>query len=153
MGPSCFLLIDMSKMSSQKTFRLAHIHRKINKTFQSPALKAALLAELEERGEDTALVVDMVEKVRATTVKSIQAVAPQPNPNPSPTNPAPAPQPGPAPRVAPIPGGDGSSQEEALEVLDSEDELVSDMTLSPRREQRLRRLLQIWRERMSSGSD
>ena len=143
----------MSKMSSQKTFRLAHIRRKINRTFQSPALKAALLAELEEKGEDTALVVDMVEKVKVTTVRPIQAVAPQPNANPVPANPAPVPQPGPAPRVAPNHGGDGSSQGEAVEVLDSEDELVSDMTLSPRREQRLRRQLQIWRERMSSGSD
>ena len=138
----------MSKMPSQKTFRLAHIRRKIDRTFQSPALKAALLAEINEKGEDAALVVDMVEKVRATTVKPVQAVAPQPN-----LNPAPAPQPGPAPRLAPVPGRDGSSQEEAVEVMDSEDELVNDMTLSPRREQRLRRQLQIWRERLSSGSD
>ena len=42
---------------------------------------------------------------------------------------------------------DGSSEESALEVLDSEDELVQEMTLSPRREQRLRRQLQVWRER------
>ena len=47
---------------------------------------------------------------------------------------------------------DGSSEDTALEVLDSEDELVQDMTLSPRREQRLRRQLQIWRERASSGT-
>ena len=47
---------------------------------------------------------------------------------------------------------DGSSEDTALEVLDSEDELVQDMTLSPRREQRLRRQLQFWRERASSGT-
>ena len=128
----CFPLLDMSKMSSKtsnKTLRLAHIRRKIDRTFHIPALKAALLAELNEAGEDAALVVDMVEKVRATTVKPVQAVTPQPN-----LTPAPAPQPGPAPRLIPVPGGDGSSQEEAMEVMDSEDELVHAMTLSPRRE-------------------
>ena len=54
----------------------------------------------------------------------------------------------PAPAVA-----DGNSEESALEVLDSEDELVQDMTLSPRSEQRLRRQLQVWRDRLSSSSD
>ena len=48
---------------------------------------------------------------------------------------------------------DGNSEESALEVLDSEDELVQDMTLSPRSEQRLRRQLQVWRDRLSSSSD
>ena len=54
----------------------------------------------------------------------------------------------PAPVVA-----DGNSEESALEVLDSEDELVQNMTLSPRSEQRLRRQLQLWRDRLSSSSD
>ena len=53
-----------------------------------------------------------------------------------------------APAVA-----DGNSEESALEVLDSEDELVQDMTLSPRSEHRLRRQLQVWRDRLSSSSD
>ena len=47
---------------------------------------------------------------------------------------------------------DGSSEELALEVMDLEDELVSDMVLTPRQEQRLRRQLQIWRDRASSDS-
>ena len=40
----------------------------------------------------------------------------------------------------------------ALEVMDSEDELVSDMVLTPRQEQRLRRQLQLGRDRASSDS-
>ena len=47
---------------------------------------------------------------------------------------------------------DGSSEESALEVLDTEDELVNDMVLTARQEQRLRRQLQIWRDRASSDS-
>ena len=53
-------------------------------------------------------------------------------PTPQPVQPAPA-QPAPAANGV----RDGSSEESALEVLDSEDELVQEMTLSPRREQRL----------------
>ena len=56
-------------------------------------------------------------------------------------------------QVQPAPVADGNSEESALEVLDSEDELVQDMTLSPRSEQRLRRQLQLWRDRLSSSSD
>ena len=40
-------------------------------------------------------------------------------------------------QVQPAPVADGNSEESALEVLDSGDELVQEMTLSPRREQRL----------------
>ena len=47
---------------------------------------------------------------------------------------------------------DGNSEESALEVMDSEDELVSDMVLTPRQGQRLRKQLQIWRDRASSDS-
>ena len=94
----------MSKRAN-KTFRLAFLRRKISSTFKSPALKAALLAELNEGGEDTALVVQMVEKVRPTTNPPVQAVTPVPN--------ATAPQPGPAPvpRQAPTPASvaDGNS--------------------------------------------
>ena len=59
----------------------------------------------------------------------VQPVVVQPIPN----QPA---QVQPAPVVA-----DGNSEESALEVLDSEDELVQTMTLSPRSEQRLRRVM------------
>ena len=143
----------MSSKSSNKSFRLAFIRRKINSTFQSPALKAALLAEVNNAGSDAALVVEMVERVRPTTVQPVQAVVPHHNHAVS------TPQPGlaPAPRLVPapahVPDRDGSSEEAAVEVMDSEDELVQEMTLSPRREQRLRRQLQMWRERLSSGSD
>ena len=88
----------------------------------------------------------------------VQPVQPTPEPvklpsaQPAPAQPAPA-QPALA-QPAPAANGvrDGSSEESA-EVLDSEDELVQEMTLSPRREQRLRRQLQAWRERLSSSSD
>ena len=69
-------------------------------------------------------------------------------PTPQPVQIAPA-QPAPAANGV----RDGSSEESALEVLDSEDELVQEMTLSPRREQRLRRQLQVWRDRLSSSSE
>ena len=79
----------------------------------------------------------MLEKVQAVRTVSVQHVQPMPNVQPPPAQPV---------------VRDGSSEDTALEVLDSEDELVQDMTLSPRREQRLRRQLQIWRERVSSGT-
>ena len=73
-----------------------------------------------------------------------QAAPAQPVPaQPVPAQPAPV-QPA---QVQPAPAADevryGSSEESALEVLDSEDELIQEMTLSPRREQRLRRQLQV----------
>ena len=98
----------------------------------------------------------MVEKVPITRQAVVQPVQPMPQPaQPVPVQPVPA-QPAPvqpaqvqqAPAVA-----DGNSEESALEVLDSDDELVQDMTLSPRSEQRLRRQLQVWRDRLSSSSD
>ena len=50
-------------------------------------------------------------------------------------------------QVQPAPGvADGNSEESALEVLNSEDELVQNLTLSPRSEQRLRRQSQLWRD-------
>ena len=77
----------------------------------------------------------------------MQAVTPVPN--------AIAPQPGPAPvprqAPAPAPVADVNSAESALDVLDSEDELVQDMLLTPRRERRLRDQLQSWRNRSSSS--
>ena len=102
----------------------------------------------------------MVERVPITRQAVVQPVQPIPKPaQPVPAQPVPA-QPVPAQpapvqpaQVQPAPAVDGNSEESALEVLDSEDELVQDMTLSPRREQRLRRQLQVWRDRLSSSSD
>ena len=146
------------------TFRLAFIRRKIRTAFKSQAVRTALLTELNTRGPDSELIVRMVEKVPITRQAVVQPVQPIPQPaqpvpaqplpaQPVPTQPVPA-QPAPVQlaQVQPAPAADGNSEESALEVLDS-DELVQDMTLSPRREQRLRRQLQVWRDRLSSSSD
>ena len=108
----------------------------------------------------------MVEKIPTTRQAVVQPVQQMSQPaqpaavQPMPVQPAamqsiPA-QPAPVQpaQVQPAPAAaDGNSEESALEVLDSEDELVQDMTLSPRSEQRLRRQLQVWRDRLSSSSD
>ena len=79
----------------------------------------------------------MIERVQVTRTAVVQPVQPIPQPvQAAPAQPAPV-QPAPAANEL----RDGSSEESALEVLDSEDELVQEMTLSPRREQRLRRQL------------
>ena len=132
------------------TFRLAFIRRKIRTAFKSHALRTALLTELNARGPDSELIIKMVERVQVTRPAVVQPVQPIPQPaQAEPVQPVPAP---PVP-VQPAPAADGNSEESALEVLDSEDELVQEMNLSPRREQRLRRQLQIWRDRLSSNSD
>ena len=132
------------------TFRLAFIRRKIRTAFKSHALRTALLTELNTRGPDSELIVKMVERVQVTRPAVVQPVQPIPQPaQAEPVQPVPA-QPA---QAQPAPAADGNSEESALEVLDSEDELVQEMTLSPRREQRLRRQLQIWRDRLSSSSD
>ena len=65
-----------------------------------------MLAELENGGNDATLVVEMVERVSATTAaQPVQVVPPQPAPVP-----APAPQPV---------ERDGSSEEAAVEVMAS----------------------------------
>ena len=143
-----------------RTFRLAFIRRKIRTSFKSQAVKTALLTELNTRGPDSELIVKMVERVPITRQAVVQPVQPilqpaQPVPaQPVPAQPVPA-QPAPVQpaQVQPALAADGNSEESALEVLDSEDELVQEMTLSPRREQRLRRQLQVWRDRLSSSSD
>ena len=118
-----------------RTFRIAFIRRKIRATFQSNALKAALLAELSNGAPDSEMVVKMIERVQVTRTAVVQPVQPTPQPvQPAPAQPAPA-----QPALAANGVRDGSSEESALEVLDSEDELVQEMTLSPRREERLRR--------------
>ena len=158
------------------TFRLAFIRRKIRTTFKSQAVRTALLTELNTRGPDSEVIVRMVEKIPTIRQAVVQPVQPIPQPaqpaavqsmpaqpaavQPMPVQPA-AMQPIPAQpapvqpaQVQPAPAAaDGNSEESALEVLDSEDELVQDMTLSPRSEQRLRRQLQVWRDRLSSSSD
>ena len=146
----------MSTNRLDHTFRLAFIRRKIRTTFKSQAVRTALLTELNTRGPDSELIVRMVEKIPITRQAVVQPVQPMPQPaQPAPVQSIPA-QPAPVQpaQVQPAPAAaDGNSEESALEVLDSEDELVQDMTLSPRSEQRLRRQLQVWRDRLSSSSD
>ena len=134
----------MSKKTS-KTFRLAFLRRRINNTFRSEALREALLAELNG-GEDAALVVQMVERVRPVVDPPTQAVAPMPKQ----ATPQPGQVPPPVPRQPPPPVADGNTAASAVDVLDSEDELVQEMLLTPMRERRLREQLQSWR---SSSSD
>ena len=109
----------------------------------------------------------MVERIPTTRQAVVQPVQPIPQPvqsvadqsmpavQPMPVQPAAVqPIPDQPAQVQPAPGvADGNSEESALEVLDSEDELVQNLTLSPRSEQRLRRQLHLWRDRLSSSSD
>ena len=172
----------MSTNKLDCTFRLAFIRRKIRTTFKSQAVRTALLTELNTRGPDSEVKVRMVEKIPTTRQAVVQPVQPMPQPaqpaavqpipaqpaqptavqpipaqpaQPTAVQPIPAqPAPGQPAQVQPAPAAaDGNSEESALEVLDSEDELVQDMTLSPRSEQRLRRQLQVWRDSLSSSSD
>ena len=133
----------MSKKTS-KTFCLAFI-RRISNTFKSEALRAALLAELNG-GEDAALVVQMGERVRPVVDPPTQAVAPVPNQ----ATPQPGQVPPPVTRQPPPPVADGNTAASAVETLESEDELVQEMLLTPVRERRMREQLQSWR---SSSSD
>ena len=152
-------IYSMSKKSS-KTFRLAFIRRRINTTFRSKALRAALLSELNG-GEDAALVVQMIERVRPVVNPPTQVVAPVPQlngeedapeaqmvggvrPVDPPTQAVATPQPD---QVTPP---DGHTAASAVEILDSEDELVQEMLITPERRRRLRGQLQSWR---SSSSD
>ena len=142
----------MSKKSS-KTFRLAFIRRRINTTFRSRALRAALLAELNG-GEDAALVVQMIKRVRPVVSPPTQVVAPVPQPTGEeeaapeaqvrpvdpPTQAVATPQ---ADQVAPP---DGHTAATAVEISDSDDEML----ITPERRRRLREQLQAWR---SSSSD
>ena len=150
----------MSINRSDRTFRLAFVRRKIRTAFKSQAVRSALLDELNTKGPDSEVIVKMVERLPTSKPAVVQPVQPTPQTaQPAIVQPVPAPvavvQPNqvqPA-QVQPAPVADGNSEESALEVLYSEDELVQSMTLSPRREQRLRRQLQLWREGLSSSSD
>ena len=150
----------MSINRSDHTFRLAFVRRKIRTAFQSQAVRSALLEELNSKGPDSEVIVKMVERLPTSKPAVVRPVQPTPQTaQPNIVQPVPTPvaviQPNqvqPA-QVQPAPVADGNSEESALEVLDSEDESVQSMTLSPRREQRLRRQLQLWREGLSSSSD
>ena len=150
----------MSINRSDHTFRLAFVRRKIRTAFKSQAVRSALLDELNTKGPDSEVIVKMVERLPTSKPAVVQPVQPTPQTaQPDIVQPVPAPmavvQPNqvqPA-QVQPAPVADGNSEESALEVLDSEDELVQSLTLSPRREQRLRRQLQLGREGLSSSSD
>ena len=158
----------MPKKNSRKTFRLCFVRRRIVNTVRSERLREALMEELDG-GQDAALVVQMMERVRERPVidPPTQAVRPVPIPPPAPQpcpvhglvqpQPGPAqPQPGPAhpqpqnhPVPPPVPAADGNSRAGAVEILDSDDEFVQDMRLSPRRERRLREQIPIWRSSSS----
>ena len=141
----------MSTNRLDHTFRLAFLRRKIRTAFKSQAVRTALLTELNTRGPDSELIVRMVEKVPITRQAVVQPVQPMPQPAqpvlvqpmPQPAQPVPVqsvpaqPAPVQPSQVQPAPAAaDGNSEESALEVLDSDDELVQDMTLSPRSEVR-----------------
>ena len=122
-------------------------------------MRTALLAELSNRGPDSELIVKMIGRVQVSRTAVALPVQPIPQPaQAAPAQPVPA-QPAPAQpaQVQSVPAADevrdGNSEESALEVLDSEDELIQETTLSPRREQSLRRQFQVWRDRLSSSSD
>ena len=111
-------------------------------------VKAVLLTEIREIGPDTEMIVKLLYKVHQ--VKPVQLPRQQQAANANVVqpydvannveNPPPRPQ-------------DGSSEETALDVLDLDDELVNDLGLNQRQEQRLRRQLLLWRERDSSILD
>ena len=160
----------MSINRNDRTFRLAFVRRKVRTTFKSQAVRTALLDELNTRGPDSEVIVRMIERIPTSRPAVVQPVQPtpqlaqpaagQPMPaQPTVVQPLPAqvaavqPNPVQPAQVNPAPVADGNSEESALEVLDSEDELVQGMNLSPRSEQRLRRQLQLWRDRLSSSSD
>ena len=123
-----FSIYSMSKKSC-KTFRLAFVRRRIDTTFRSRALRAALLAELNG-GEDAALVVQMVEQVRPRVSPPTQAVAPMPQLNEEDNTPEaqvrpvdPPTQAEATPQVQEAPS-DGHTAATAVEISDSEDELL-----------------------------
>ena len=118
----------MSKKSC-KTFRLAFVRRRINTTFRSRALRAALLAELNG-GEDAAPVVQMVEQVRPRVSPPTQAVAPRPQQNEEDVTPKAQVRPVDPPTQAEAPPqvheapSDGHTAATAVEISDSDDELL-----------------------------
>ena len=125
-----FLLSNYSMSSkSSKTFRLSFIRRRINSTFRSRALRQALLAELNG-GEDAALVVQMIERVRPVSRLPTQVVTPMPQQNGEETvaqgaqvRPAePTPQAIVRPQPRQTAPSDGLTANSAVEISDSESE-------------------------------
>ena len=137
-----------SRVTRTDTFRLAFARRKISELFKNPTVKAVLPTELRERGPDVEMVIKMLDKVQP--VRPLQLSRQQQAANVNAVQPFDAinNDQDPPPRLQ-----DGSSEETALDVLDSGDELVNDLRLDQRQEQRLRRQLMLWRERGSSSSD
>ena len=135
----------MSINRSDRTFRLAFVRRKIRTAFKSQTVRSALVNELNTRGPDSEMIIKMVERIPTSKPAVVQPVQPTPQPTqpaaeqsipaqPAIVQPIPAPvadvQPNqvqPA-QVQPAPEAAGNSEESALEVLDSEDELVQSMT-------------------------
>ena len=112
------------------SFVLLNQNTTINTTFRSRALRAALLAELNG-GEDAALVVQMVEKVRPVVSPPTQAVAPMPQHNgedvtpEAPVRPVDPPTQAVAtPQPVQVEPSDGHTAATAVEISDSEDELL-----------------------------
>ena len=110
-------------------------------------VKAELLTEIRELVPDAEMIVKLLDKVHS--VKSVQLPRQQQVVNVNSVQPydvandvqdtPPRPQ-------------DGSFEETALDVLDSDDELVNDLGLNQRQEQMLRRQLLLLTERDSSSS-
>ena len=144
----------MSINRSDCTFRLAFVRREIRTAFKSQAVRSALLEKLNSKGPDSEVIVKMVERLPTSKPAVVQPVQPTPQTaQPDIVQPVPAPvaviQPNqvqPA-QVQPAPAADGNSEESALEVLDSEDELVQSMTLSPRREPEAKKVTSVMERR------
>ena len=136
-----------NKVTKTDSFRLAFSRRKISELVKSPMVKAVLLPELREMVPDAGMIVKLLDQVHP--VKPVQLPRQQQAANANVVQPydiandvqntPPRPQ-------------DGSSEETALDVLDSDDELVNDLGLNQRQEKKLRRQLLLWRERDSSSS-
>ena len=111
-------------------------------------VKAVLLTELREIGPDAEMIVKLLDKVHL--VKPVQLPRQQQAANANVVQPDDVANnvQNPPPRSQ-----DGSSEETALDMLDSDDEFVNDLGLNWRQEQRLKTQLLLWRERDSSSSD
>ena len=131
-----------NRVTRTDTFRLTFARRKISELFKNPTVKAVLLTEFRERQSDADMIIKMLDKVqpvrpvqlsRQQQTANVNAVQPFDATN-NVQDPPPRPQ-------------DGGSEETALDVLESDDELVNDLGLNQRQE------LLLWRERGSSSSD
>ena len=125
-----------NKVTKADIFRLAFTRRKINDLFKSPVVKVVLLTEIREMGPDAEMIVRLLDKVHP--VKPVQLPRQQQAANANVVQPYDVTN---DVQDAPPRPQDGSSEETALDVLDSDDELVNDLGLNQRQEQRLRRQL------------